>query len=1070
MAPPRRVFGCLAAGLLGLALGAPVPTAVAAPSPGWPGGSDSFLGAPDPSQPAPRIAFVDGSGSGGSTLAWMNANGTDVRAITTPLPSPGVATDAEPAWTPDASVLAFVSDRGGSRDLWTVQADGGGLVQLTADPGDELDPAWSPDGLHIAYARSRSAKGGATVFDIVVANPDGSDAVAITTATGADRDPAWSPDATRLAFVRDGIVTLMDATGANVTPLVPSVPGASSPAWSPDGTTIAFDAVANGRSDVLVVHPDGSGLATLTGATSGGSHPSWAPDGKRLVYAASGSAAPAVATILPDGTCPATIRTGTAGETLGAPAWQPDAPRPLGLSVTPACRSIQRGSRTSATLHLARNGLASPVDLSIAGLPPGATASFGPDPAWLTTATLAIQTSECGTATRMGTFTLTVTGTADGVTATTTLVLVVSDGGPQATSPVTTLLTGTKGLTTTPTKTTWSACDHEPISSYALDRRSGTGSWARMTTGATTSVSQSLTDGTSYAYRSGASDPRHPIGSAWTTGPTFAPKVTESGSSIVHTTGTWTPASSSAYSNGTTRYATDAGASMTMTFTGSAVAWLGDAGPALGAAQVFIDGVYKAKLTEYATTAQPRRLMYAANWPAQGRHTIRIVTSGTAGHPQVDVDAFITLYGSAAYVQDGYSGHMTTESPENITCVSASALTASNDSWGIATAEYYSHAVAADWYDEVRSPTEDLHDRYDYTGIEAGLDPRGWAWLLWAHAPPNRGYHDYWSADQATVDGWLVSNIRDAGEAAGAIVFRSIHAVDVVGFSSNIDPHNGAATTNGFFVVDPWYPNATSTYPDGGKIGLAPDTYLTLATWNASYFLPYVDKPYEAVHGANLWHGQFVAILRSADGTPEPDAVDDTMPVRYGAAGTNAATTGGATVGGSTLADPATAEDGAARNAVHATSDVLGAVRDGIVEHGLQQAGTFATLDPAGLRIGRRLVVAGLGPDIQPYELAEVMQAGRVVAVAMLQLVDGGLRFAGLQSAYAGNAMRDAAGAAAAFQRAGLSIHGLHAGWLPSSASFEPFSPLWIGTDARGATHYLTPGGTVLEQLAQGGR
>lgn len=1065
------MLGRFVGGLLLLALATPAPVVTASAA------EDSFMATPPglaavaPAQPAPRIAFVDGT-AGASTLAWMNADGSDSRAITTALPGPSVTVDDEPAWTPDATEVAFVSNRAGNRDIWVAGADGTGLTQLTTTATDELDPAWSPDGLHLAFARSRALKSGGTAYDIVVADAQGQNAVALTTATGADRDPAWSPDGSRIAFVRDGIVSEMEANGANEAPILPAVTGASGPVWSPSGTMLAFAVTATGRSDVDVVHADGTGLATLTRATAGGAQPAWAPDGKRLVYAATGSAAPALVTILPDGTCPATIRAGAAGETLTAPAWQPAALAPLVLSVTPACRAIQRGSRTSATIRLARSAMTSPVDLSIAGLPAGASASFGPDPAWLSSATLTITTSECGTATPMGTFTLTITGTADTVTATTTLVLVVSDGGPAATTPVTHLVTGTKGATTTPTKTTWSACDHEPISAYAIDRRTGS-TWSRVATGSATSISQPLTDAMSYAYRAGASDPRHPLGSSWATGPSFVPKVTESSSTLVHTTGTWaTDSTTTAYSGGSTRIASTAGASMTTTFTGSGLAWLGDAGPDRGAAQVLIDGVVRATPTEYAATATPRRLVYAINWSAQGRHTITIVVAGTAGHPRVDVDAFITLYQSAPFVLDDFNGHMTTESPDNITCVSASALTTSNYAWGATTAEYYSHAVAADWYDEVRSSSHDFHDRYDYSGIEAGLDPRGWAWLLWAHAPADRGYHDYWSSNQASVDSGIVSTIRDAGEPAGAIVFGSIHAVDVVGFSSNIDPHNGAATTNGFFVVDPWYPNASYIVSTNGRIGLAPDTYLTLATWNASYLTRYVDKRYEAVHGANLWHGQYVAVLRSADGTPEPSALSDTMPPLFGAS-TNAAASLSAMIGTSAATD-----DGSAVDAVHAANDVLGAIRDGITAHGLDRAGAFAGtfastvagLGAAELRIGRRMAVASLDAGQPDYELAEVLVRGRVVAVAMLQQVDGGLRFAGLQSAYTGNAMRDAAQALAAFHRAGLDVHDVRPAWAPSDGSFEPFSPLWVGTDVRGQARYLTPAGTILDDLGAGGR
>ena len=100
---------------------------------------------------------------------------------------------------------------------------------------------------------------------------------------------------------------------------------------------------------------------------------------------------------------------------------------------------------------------------------------------------------------------------------------------------------------------------------------------------------------------------------------------------------------SSSYSGGSLRYATAAGASANYTFVGSSVAWVSALGPGRGSAAVYLDGVYRATVSLYAATAASRRIVYAASWASQGTHAIRVVVVGTAGHPRVDVDAFVRL-------------------------------------------------------------------------------------------------------------------------------------------------------------------------------------------------------------------------------------------------------------------------------------------------------------------------------------------------------------------------------------------------------------------------------------------
>jgi hypothetical protein len=66
-------------------------------------------------------------------------------------------------------------------------------------------------------------------------------------------------------------------------------------------------------------------------------------------------------------------------------------------------------------------------------------------------------------------------------------------------------------------------------------------------------------------------------------------------------------------------------------------------GPSRGSAQVFVDGVLKATVNLNASSTVARPQVYAFNWSTNGAHTIKVVVVGTAGHPRIDVDAFVRL-------------------------------------------------------------------------------------------------------------------------------------------------------------------------------------------------------------------------------------------------------------------------------------------------------------------------------------------------------------------------------------------------------------------------------------------
>src|SRR5919109_2411701 len=132
-------------------------------------------------------------------------------------------------------LIAFFSNRGGRRDLWTMRPDGSRPRRLTRDGSLNEYPSWSPDGTHIAFQTARNGE-----FDIYVMARDGTRQRNLTRHLARDQWAAWSPDGETIAFMstRDGSedVFLVNADGSDVRN-VTRTPGLqeSHPAWSPTG-------------------------------------------------------------------------------------------------------------------------------------------------------------------------------------------------------------------------------------------------------------------------------------------------------------------------------------------------------------------------------------------------------------------------------------------------------------------------------------------------------------------------------------------------------------------------------------------------------------------------------------------------------------------------------------------------------------------------------------------------------------------------------------------------------------------------------------------------------------------
>jgi TolB protein len=249
-----------------------------------------------------KVAFI--SNRGGHKEVWMmDYDGANQHQITK-LRSIALS----PRLSPDGSRIAFVSFVTGNADLAMYSLDLGRLVAFPHYGGMNVSPAWSSDGTRLAFSSSMRGSSEIYVADVTGAGPR-----RLTDAGGSNVSPAWNPKTNaQIAFVSNRAghlpqLFVMDADGANVTRLTDGG-YAVSPSWSPNGQflTFAWDRKygpgAPGHQDIYVMDLTTHQWVQLTHDAGTNDFPSWSPDGRHIVFQSSRTGTDQIWTMLADGT------------------------------------------------------------------------------------------------------------------------------------------------------------------------------------------------------------------------------------------------------------------------------------------------------------------------------------------------------------------------------------------------------------------------------------------------------------------------------------------------------------------------------------------------------------------------------------------------------------------------------------------------------------------------------------------------------------------------------------------------------------------------------------------------
>lgn len=193
--------------------------------------------------------------------------------------------DVAPAWSPDGQLIAFarLDATGTSGAICLIDRDGSNETRL-AEGGRPF--AWSPDGHHIAF---RGTSG-----DLYVVEADGTGLVNLTegrmrVSPGLGDGLSWSPDGQRIAFAADGFaIYVIDDDGGNPIRLQADEPRPRDmggvPSWSADGMFLAATVWYTNQPDILVFNTDGTGARPIAMTSANEGDAAWSPDGSRLSY------------------------------------------------------------------------------------------------------------------------------------------------------------------------------------------------------------------------------------------------------------------------------------------------------------------------------------------------------------------------------------------------------------------------------------------------------------------------------------------------------------------------------------------------------------------------------------------------------------------------------------------------------------------------------------------------------------------------------------------------------------------------------------------------------------------